>query len=116
MGVISLHFVDYVVEVCMLILLHLHYLFISSSIGCALSALDGSSPRGYVWILVVKHMLKVHFFFLLLMSTVCKPPSPSQGFHIVRPRSPLIVFSLWYYRLLYAEFNSCCKICLRALL
>jgi hypothetical protein len=31
-------------------------------VGCALSAPDGSSPRGYVWILVVKYRLKVYFF------------------------------------------------------
>jgi hypothetical protein len=85
MGVISLYFVDYVVEVYVMIFLPLHLLITSSSIGCALSAPDGSSPRGYVWILVGKHRLKIHLFFLLLTSTVSKPPSPSQGFYTVRP-------------------------------
>jgi hypothetical protein len=61
-------FVDYVVEVFTLILLHLQLLIISSSIGCALSAPDGSSPRGYVWLLVVRHKLKVQLFSLLLAS------------------------------------------------
>jgi hypothetical protein len=103
MGVISLYFVDYVVKV-----------LDDNLSSSALS--DGSSPRGYVWILVTKHRLKVQFFFLLLTSSVCKPPSPSRGFHIMRPQSPLLVLSLWYYRLLCAEFNSYCKICLRALL
>jgi hypothetical protein len=116
MGVISLYFVDYVVEVLYANLSSSALLIVSSSIGCVPSAPDGSSPRGYVWILVTKHRLKVQFFFLLLSSTVCQPPSPSRGFHIMRPQSPLLVLSLWYYRLLCAEFNFCCKICLRALL
>jgi hypothetical protein len=55
-------------------------LIVLSSIGCALSAPDGSSPRGYGWILLVNHRLKIHFFFFLLISPVCKPPSPRQGF------------------------------------
>jgi hypothetical protein len=66
MGVISsLQFVDYVVEVLyaypFLIFNINHLIFI----GCALSAPDGSSPRGYVWQLVVKHRLKVQLLFLL---------------------------------------------------
>jgi hypothetical protein len=55
MGVISLHFLDYIVEVCMYILFSLSH----PLIGCALSAPDGSSPRGYVCILVDKHRLKI---------------------------------------------------------
>jgi hypothetical protein len=61
MGVIPLYFVDYIVEVHVMIFLPLHLLITSSSIGCALSAPDGSSPRGYVWVLVDKHRLKIHF-------------------------------------------------------
>jgi hypothetical protein len=62
MGVISLNFIDYVVKVYVMIFLPFHLVITSSSIGCALSAPDGSSPRGYVWILVVKHRLKIHVF------------------------------------------------------
>jgi hypothetical protein len=84
MGVISLYLVDCVAEVYVMIFLPLHLMITSSSIGCALSAPDGSSPRGYVWILVVKHRLKFHVFFLLLSSTIAKPPSSSRGFDIVQ--------------------------------
>jgi hypothetical protein len=94
MGVISLHFVDYVVEVLYVNPSASPLLIISSSIGCVLSAPDGSSPRGYVWILVDKHRLKNQLLFLLLMSTVSKPPSPSRGFYTVRPQSPLLFFPL----------------------
>jgi hypothetical protein len=79
-------------------------LIVSSSIGCALSAPDGSSPRGYGWILVVNHRLKIHFFFFLLISPVCKPPSPRQSFSYLS--TTLFIFSLCYYRLLCAEFSS----------
>jgi hypothetical protein len=66
MGVVALYFVDYVVEVCMVVEM-LSGSYISSSlllivlfsIGCALSAPNGSSPRGYGWILVVNHRLKL---------------------------------------------------------
>jgi hypothetical protein len=80
-------------------------LIISSSIGCVLSAPDGSSPRGYGWILVVNHRLKIYFFFLLLVSLLCKPPSLRRGFsYLSTTLSPF--FSFCYYRLLCAEFNS----------
>jgi hypothetical protein len=98
MGVISLNFIDYVVKIYVMIFLPFHLWMTSPSIGCAL-------PRGYVWILVVKHRLKILVFSLLLMSTILKPPSPSRGFfYTVRPQSLLLVFLLWYYRLLCAEF------------
>jgi hypothetical protein len=78
-----------------------------SSIGCALSAPDGSSPRGYGWILVVNHRLKIHFFFFLLISPHCKPPSPRRGFSYLSTILFIIIFFLFfYYRLLCAEFNS----------
>jgi hypothetical protein len=76
-------------------------LIVSSSIGCALSAPHGSSPRGYSWILVVNHRLKIHFFFFLLVS---RPRVQGEVFHIFRPHSPFFPFC--YYRLLCAEFNS----------
>jgi hypothetical protein len=104
MGLISLNFVDYVVKIYVMTFLPFHLLMTSPSIGCVLSAPDGTSPRGYVWILVVKHRLKILVFSLLLTSTVLKPPSPSRGFYTVCPQSLLLVFLLWYYRLLCAEF------------
>jgi hypothetical protein len=66
-------------------------LIASSSIGCTLSAPDGSSPRGYGWILVVNHRLKIHFFFFLLVSPVCKPPSPRRGFSYVSTTLSLLL-------------------------
>jgi hypothetical protein len=61
MGLIPLYFVDYIVKVYVIMFLPLHLLITSSSIGCALSAPDGSNPRGYVWVSVDKHRLKIHF-------------------------------------------------------
>jgi hypothetical protein len=95
-------------------------LIISFSIGCALSAPDGSSPRGYVWILVDKHSLKIHLFFLLLTSTVSKPPSPSRGFlyRATTISSSCFFFFFFFFGIIVCSmqnFNSCCKICLRAL-
>jgi hypothetical protein len=74
------------------------FIFIVASLfsfGCALSAPDGSSPRGYGWILVVNHRLK-----LTSSSSCCKPPSPRRGFPY------FLWYILFYYRLLCAEFNS----------
>jgi hypothetical protein len=74
-----------------------------SSIGCALSAPDGSSPRGYGWISVVNHRLKLTFS-IPSSSSCCKPPSPRRGFPY------FLWYILFYYRLLCAEFNSVKKI------
>jgi hypothetical protein len=75
MGVIFLH-------ICRLHSRYLSTYSSSSSIGCALSAPDGSSPRGYVWILVVKHRLEVHVFFLLLFVYYLQAPESKSRFFI----------------------------------
>jgi hypothetical protein len=51
----------------------------------------GVAPEAIVEKDFFEYRLKVQFFFLLLTSTVWKPPSPSQGFHIVIPQSPLLL-------------------------
>jgi hypothetical protein len=77
-------------------------LIVLFSIGCALSAPDGSSPRGYGWILVVNHRLKLtsspSFFFLFV--------SPRAEDKVSFISSMIHSFSLCYYHLLCAEFNS----------
>jgi hypothetical protein len=76
------------------------------SIGCALSAPDGSSPRGYVWRLVVKHRLKVKLFSPLLTSYYLTSPRVQVKVSILCDHSLLFLFfsSFDIYRLLYAEF------------
>jgi hypothetical protein len=91
MGVISLYFVDYVVEVFVIMFIPLHFLIASSYIGCALSAPDGSSPRGYVWVLVDRHRLKIHLFFLLLTFQ-----SPRVQVEVFIPCDHNLLFSLFF--------------------
>jgi hypothetical protein len=82
MGVIALYFVDYVVEVSLLSKLwrlipyRSFFIFIAASlfsIGCALSAPDGSSPRGYSREIFPGYRLKGYEFFLIHSSPFLFP-------------------------------------------
>jgi hypothetical protein len=75
------------------------------SIGCALSAPDGSSPQGYSREIFPGYRLKGYEFFLvhsLLFFFLWshKPPSPRRVFPYF-----FLIYS-FYYRLLCAEFTS----------
>jgi hypothetical protein len=71
------------------------------SIGCALSAPDGSSPRGYVWRLVVKHRLKVQLFNLLWMSYYLASPRVQVEVSISCDHSLLFLF-------FFSDIIVCC--------
>jgi hypothetical protein len=76
------------------------------SIGCALSAPDGSSPRGYVWRLVVKHRLKVQLLFLLWTSYYLA--SPRVQVEVSIPCNHSLLFFVFFLRLILS--SALCRI------
>jgi hypothetical protein len=114
MEAIALYFIDYVVKVSLLSKLwrlipyRSSFIFITASlfsIGCALSAPDGSSPRGYSRKKIPGYRLKGYEFFLVHFITF------SFSLEVINPRVQSEVFRtlfdiIFYYRLLCAEFTS----------